>query len=165
MRRFVLLFLVVAAGAGSAQELRVGASTGTAEIELPGSGWLQAVSGRAVLPGSSLATWTDAEVSVVGEGVEIALDRLSVVSLTRVTDERVGILLESGSVVVRSAGVSVEVQAGPIAVVLLSGELRFADGIVSLVTGNALISRGSVQREIAGPVEFDTALPVLTPLF
>lgn len=67
---------------------------------------------------------------------------------------------------VQAAQAGIEVFARSI--IRSESEIFFAldsDGSPVLATGDALISRGSVQREIARPVEFDTTLPVLTPLF
>jgi len=103
---FLIAFLVAATLVSAQEEVvRVSRSSGTAEIEIPGRGWLQAVSGRALPEGGSVATWAEASLDVSGLGVDIELGPLSLLELVSVDVDAgrpvLTILLRAGTVGVR----------------------------------------------------------------
>jgi len=165
LRRGFLIAFVLAATLGFAQEdtVRVSRSSGTAEIEIPGRGWLQAVSGRALPEGGSVATWTGASLDVAGLGVEIELGPLTLLELVSVeVNEGAG----RSILTVRLGAGTVGARTGEARVVVLTehaeltleenGALSYGDDVVDLATGAMTVRyRRGGDREVTSPATVD----------
>lgn len=161
---FLIAFLFVSTLV-SAQEdvVRVSRSSGVAEIEIPGRGWLQAVSGRALPEGGSVATWVDAALEISGLGAELELGPLTILELVSVDVGANGdgpsltIRLRAGAVTVRTSDASIVVLTERAELALApGGSLVYGDDIVTLEDGvlNVRYRRGG-DREVVSPATVD----------
>jgi hypothetical protein len=164
MRRLLVILLTLVASIAVSQDLRIGTSTGTAEIELPASGWLQAVSGRSVPVGSALSTWIDAEVTVVTGDLRVAIGELSVLLIDELDSNAVVLRLETGSIAVTTVDHTVQLVAGDVSIQTSSGTFSYADGTVVVSYGSVLVELNGRTRELSAPVRFPVSTPELAPL-
>ena len=157
-----LLCLTLVAGA---QEVRVAGSTGTAEIEIPGSGWLQAVTFRRFPEGGRLGTWIDGRVGFEGVGVEAELGPLSVVELVELEADAILLRLAAGSISLESAGTSVVLETRYGRIVTTEAAFGYADGVLDLRTGSATIDYGDRgTREVVAPARIEMGVGRVEPV-
>lgn len=139
IRAIVLLALSAAV---YAQEIEVSGSSGVAEIEVPGSGWLQAVSGRPAPDGARLATWVDATTGLtIVEADAVASVRLGPLSVVRLVSGTVPIVLEllAGSVSVDSNGIPVEIRVLDVTIAVDAGAFLVAEDRVHVEAGEVAV--------------------------
>lgn len=158
--------MVLAATSVVAQEVRIVRSTGTAEIEIPGRGWLQAVSGRLVPAGGSLATWTDAQLVAGGGTVEFQLGRLTIVELVSVESGRVNLRLRAGSLRFRTSEDPVTVTTDLAAFEIDVGAAEYTDGVLNVLEGSVTIAynRGG-ESVVSAPAVLDIRELRIDPIF
>ncbi len=166
MKQLLLLGVcLIAAVAAGAQDFRVGSSTGTAEIELPGSGWLQAVSGRAVPPGSQLSTWLDSGATVVADGLEITLGELTAARFQSLRAP-VTVRLLAGIILVETDAVPVELAFRGVTVRSRNALFRVGDAEVVVLSGEVELQRESGTTELLiAPAGASFAVSDAAPLF
>ena len=166
-----LALLSVAAPGVLAQELQidVSESSGTAEIEIPGSAWFQAVTGRSVPVGARLATWTQArsgfELVESEATASVSLGELSLMTLTNATG-RLEIELTVGTATVAVEGVEVEVRAGDASVWTSSASFVLSPTEVAVISGEVVLTYRGTQTLLTGESARLTPhrpQPLLTP--
>lgn len=169
-RAMVIVIVFAICGPVGAQDLTVTASAGVAEIELSGQ-WLQAVSGRAVPSGSTLATWRDAILEVGGEGVRARLEELSLLRVASAgVEDGAPLRLElvTGQVDLAAVGRAIELVVPRATLDLVDGRLRASRDEVELVEGSvAIVYEGGGERVVEAPARFGLAdygvVPILGP--
>lgn len=128
-----------------AQEISIRQSSGTAELLLPFEGWRQAVSGRLVPVGASVAVWAGGTVVIerseeAGQAaVQITAGPLTVITVTNNDTQLLEITLIAGSVSVATTAANVAIvtdfgtiasQAGEYTV--LSDSIEFTSGSLTI---------------------------------
>ena len=174
LRKGFLIAFLLAATLVCAQDdvVRVSRSSGTAEIEIPGRGWLQAVSGRALPEGGSVGTWAGASLEVSGLGAEIELGPLTLLELVSTDGDEdangpmLVIRLRAGTVTVRASGARVILLTERAELALAeNGTLFYGDEIVVLEQGTMDVRyRRGGDREVVSPARVDLRESGVNPI-
>ncbi len=147
-RALCALLFVLALPPLEAQDLQVDVSEsrGTAEIQISGGDWFQAVTGRSVPAGARLATWIGARTGFVlvesDDRALVSIGELSVMDLENAT-ERLVFRLIVGSASVDAEGVDLVVHVG-------DHTITTTNATFELTPDAILVSRGQVFLEIGG---------------
>ena len=144
--RLIALLLLLCSQLASiaALETSIRESSGTAELLLPGEGWRQAVSGRLVPVGATVAVWAGGSVVIVRDdgqdSIRIAAGPLTVLTVRSDGSDLLEIELVAGGVSVQTAGASVAVATDFAAIQSMAGEFSVAAGEVVLQSGSVTIT-------------------------
>jgi hypothetical protein len=147
----VMMALVLLACASSileSQALEVQQSSGFVEVLLPDVGWRQAVLGRQLPPDSVITSWLAASARLAyGESV-VTVGPLSDVRILSVAKDLVGLSLRAGTVTVESSTPPCEIEFRGLTVRLEQGSVSLTDGMLKVLTGNAVV-KGAQDQPLA----------------
>jgi hypothetical protein len=155
-----------------ALETSIRESSGTAELLLPGEAARQAVSGRLVPVGATVAVWAGGAVVIArddGNGqasVRITAGPLTVLTVTRDDQDLLTIALVAGGVSISTDGSDVAVTTGLATIESRTGEFSVAFNEVVLLNGTMTITYpdGKV-RVIEEPGEISLEPTPFAPIF
>jgi hypothetical protein len=160
-----LIMLLACAGLGG-QALEVMESTGFVEVNLPTTGWRQAVVGRQIPAGSTLTSWLSAGARMEYKGSVVKIGSGTYARITAVETDAVRISLVSGSLSIDAPGpVAYEVEIRGMTIRIEAGSADVGADTISARGGKVTLSgRGddtillpeggsvSLTEELRGPV-------------
>ncbi len=143
MKRCLIAFALIAGAAGAlgAQALEVMESTGFVEVNLPSTGWRQAVVGRQIPAGSTLTSWLSASARIEYKGSTLKTGPFTYATVTAVEGEVVRISLVCGSLSIEAPGpVAYEVEIRGMTVRIQAGAADLTAEAVSCRSGAVTLS-------------------------
>jgi hypothetical protein len=147
------MFIVIV-GTGNTQtppDGEVQSAEGFAEILLPDVGWRQAVLGRRVPSGSTLTTWSDAELSIALLDNSVSMGSFSLLRVVQLGDTT-RLVAPAGIVTVNAGESGVELDYRGTQVLARSAEFELVHGALEVILGTVVLrdARGRERSLIAG---------------